>query len=350
MHGIVYYNSKGNAVSPLYTWQDERGNLPYKDTSYAEYLNSYSGYGNVTDFYNSENGIRPIDAAGYCTIQDYLVMQLCKQNKPLMHSTNAAGLGCYDLKENKFNYPCNADILTDFHIAGEYQNIPVSVAIGDNQASVFSTLADENGILLNVGTGSQVSILSNIPITAENIETRPYFNGKYLAVGSALCGGRAYSLLKDFYYNILKYNGATDESAVYCIMSDMINNIDTASLAVDTRFAGTRSNKSLCGSISNITTENFTPSQLTLGVLNGMASELFTMYKAMNVNRSGIVGSGNGVRKNPALVSALEKTFGTKMLIPNHTEEAATGAALYGLVSCKAFKTAKEAQNLIKYT
>jgi ribulose kinase len=62
------------------------------------------------------------------------------------------------------------------------------------------------------------------------------------------------------------------------------------------------------------------------------------------------VGSGNGVRKNPALVSALEKTFGTKMLIPNHTEEAATGAALYGLVSCKAFKTAKEAQNLIKYT
>ena len=349
MHGIVYYNSKGNAVSPLYTWQDERGNLPYKDTSYAEYLNSYSGYGNVTDFYNSENGIRPIDAAGYCTIQDYLVMQLCKQNKPLMHSTNAAGLGCYDLKENKFNYPCNADILTDFHIAGEYQNIPVSVAIGDNQASVFSTLADENGILLNVGTGSQVSILSNTPITAENIETRPYFNGKYLAVGSALCGGRAYSLLKDFYYNILKYNGATDESAVYRIMTDMINNTDTASLTVDTRFAGTRSNKSLCGSISNITTENFTPSQLTLGVLNGMASELFTMYKAMNVNRSGIVGSGNGVRKNPALVSALEKTFGTKMLIPNHTEEAATGAALYGLVSCKAFKTAKEAQSLIKY-
>ena len=26
MHGIVYINAKGEAVSPLYIWQDERGN------------------------------------------------------------------------------------------------------------------------------------------------------------------------------------------------------------------------------------------------------------------------------------------------------------------------------------
>lgn len=44
MHGIVYTDKAGNAVSPLYTWQDGRGNLPYKDTTYAKYLNSFSGY------------------------------------------------------------------------------------------------------------------------------------------------------------------------------------------------------------------------------------------------------------------------------------------------------------------
>ena len=41
MHGILYADENGAAVSPLYTWQDERGNLEYKDgATYAEYLNS----------------------------------------------------------------------------------------------------------------------------------------------------------------------------------------------------------------------------------------------------------------------------------------------------------------------
>ena len=316
MHGIVYFDSLGKAVSPLYTWQDARGDLPYKDTTYAKYLNSFSGYGNVTDFYNKENGKRPAEAVGYCTIHDYLVMQLCQLKKPFIHSGNAASFGCYDLKENKFNYDCNADIVTDYCISGEYKGIPVSVAIGDNQASVFSSLTDENSILLNIGTGSQVSVISNTPITAENIETRPYFEGKYLVVGSALCGGRAYSLLKDFYSDVLKYTGNVNENTVYDIMNKMIKGLDDTSLNVDTRFAGTRTNKELCGSISGITTENFNPSQLTLGVLKGMASELYTMYKEMNILKNGIVGSGNGVRKNPTLVKMLEKTFGAKMMIP----------------------------------
>ena len=29
MHGIVYLDAEGMPVSPLYTWQDGRGNLPY---------------------------------------------------------------------------------------------------------------------------------------------------------------------------------------------------------------------------------------------------------------------------------------------------------------------------------
>ena len=39
MHGILYLDNRGNAVSPLYTWQDERGNLPFDEhRSWAEYL------------------------------------------------------------------------------------------------------------------------------------------------------------------------------------------------------------------------------------------------------------------------------------------------------------------------
>ena len=349
MHGIVYTDNLGNAVSPLYTWQDERGNLPYKDTTYAKYLNSFSGYGNVTDFYNRENGIRPENAVSFCTIHDYFVMCLCGLTKPLMHASDAASYGCYDLEENKFNYDCNVDITADYCIAGYYKDIPVSVAIGDNQASVFSTLADNDNILLNIGTGSQVSIISDVPVTAENIETRPYFESKYLVVGCALCGGRAYSLLKNFYSEILGYDTDFDDDKVYGIMNKMLENIDKSSLKVDTRFAGTRSNADICGSVSGITTENFNPSQLTIGVLEGMASELFEMYELMNSKKCGIVGSGNGIRKNPALVKVFEEMFKAKMKVPNHMEEASFGAALFGLISCGVFKNASEAQKLIKY-
>ena len=350
MHGIVYVDEDGMAVSPLYTWQDERGNLPYRDTTYAKHLNSCAGYGNVTDFYNRQNGLRPAQAVTYCTIHDYFVMRLCGRKVPLIHASDAASFGCYDLAKNHFTYACDAQVVADYHIAGTYKGIPVSVAIGDNQASVFSTLVDENSILLNVGTGSQVSIVSDTPITGENIEVRPYFEGKYLVVGSALCGGRAYSLLKDFYADVLGYVSATDTDQVYQIMERMLAQTDTSSLTVDTRFAGTRSDADQYGCIGGITTENFTPSQLTRGVLEGMATELLTMYRQMGVNRGGIVGSGNGLRKNPTLVRIFEQTFNAPMQTPAHLEEAAFGAALFGLIACGVFQNAVEAHQLVAYT
>ncbi len=349
MHGIVYTDINANAVSPLYTWQDGRGNLPYKDTTYAKHLNSFSGYGNVTDFYNTENGIRPKNAESYCTIHDYFVMRLCGLNVPVMHSSDAASMGCYSISENRFDYECNVDLTSDYRIAGEYKGIPVSVAIGDNQASVFSTLADKNDILVNVGTGSQISIISDKPVAADNIETRPYFENDYLVVGSALCGGRAYSMLKDFYSGVFKYIEDVDDDRVYKIMSKMLKDGDKSSLTVDTRFAGTRKDPKHCGSISGITVDNFKPAYVTVGVLDGMAAELFGMYKQMNRVRYGIVGSGNGIRKNPALVKRFEMLFGTEMKIPKHLEEAAFGAALFGLISCGIFKNAAEAQKIIRY-
>lgn len=349
MHGIVYTDKDGDAVSPLYTWQDGRGNLPYKDVTYAKYLNSFSGYGNVTDFYNTENGIKPESAVSYSTIHDYFVMQLCGLKKPIIHTSDAASFGCYDLENNRFNYACTAEITGDYRIAGEYKGIPVSVAIGDNQASVFSTLANEEDILVNIGTGSQISVISDKIADNMQVETRPYFENKYLIVGAALCGGRAYSMLKNFYAEVLGYIKRVDDDEVYRIMNDMLRNAKSSSFKVDTRFAGTRLNSEITGGISGITTENFTPSALTYGVLCGMTDELLNMYEKMEVCKSGIVGSGNGIRKNKALVRIFEERLGAKMKIPSHLEEAAFGAAMFAMIAGGKFKNAKEVQSIISY-
>lgn len=61
MHGILYLDGEGNAVSPLYTWQDARGDAPCEKStdgqSWTAYLNSETGlpaatgYGLVTHAY-----------------------------------------------------------------------------------------------------------------------------------------------------------------------------------------------------------------------------------------------------------------------------------------------------------
>ena len=348
MHGIVYVDAEGKAVSPLYTWQDARGNQPYEGTTYAEHLGSFAGYGNVTDFYNRVNNIRPAEAVTHCTIMDYLGMVLCGRTTPLIHATNAASLGCFDVKTNTFHYDIGAGVSVSFDILGTYKGIPVSVAIGDNQASVFSALADEDDLLINVGTGSQISVISDSIRAGENIEARPYFDGKYLIVGAALCGGRAYGILKDFYAGFLKAAGV-ENADVYEVMNRLIEDKEESPLKVDTRFAGTRKQPKLSGQIQGITVDNFTPANLTYGLLEGMMTELYYMYDQMGEERVNLVGSGNGIRKNKTLVRIAENMFDGSLKIPAHTEEAAYGAALFGLVASGAFESAKQVQSLIQY-
>lgn len=347
MHGIVYLDECGKAIGPLYTWQDKRGDEPYLDTTYAAHLGSCSGYGNVSDFYNRINGIRPKEAVSYATIHDYFVMRLCQSHTPLLHTTNAASLGLFDADTLSFSYDYAPKVTADYTVAGNYKGIPVSVAIGDNQASVLSTLTEDDAILLNFGTGSQISLVSDQPISGENIECRPYFEGKYLAVGAALCGGRAYSMLCDFYYALLCEHTNLSREEVYAIMDRQLSGCQDA-LKVDTRFAGTRAHSEIRGSIEGISTENLTPAALTRGMLVGMVEELYGMYREMGCTRTSAVASGNGIRKNEHLKRIAEERFGMRIKLPMHLEEAAYGAALFGALAAGHFRSMREAQSIIR--
>lgn len=349
MHGIVYTDARGKAVSPLYTWQDGRGNQPWGDSTYARILGCPSGYGNVTDFYNRKNGMVPAQAVDFCTIGDLLAMELCGLTRPKIHITNAASFGCFDLKEGRFTQGYASQPCQGFHLAGTYRGIPVAAAIGDNQASVFSSLPGTDSILLNMGTGSQVSVVASRIPEAPGMEIRPYFDGQFLAVGAALCGGRAYAVLKDFYKSLLSLMGPVTDDQVYALMEQLLARPCEA-LTVDTRLEGTRTDSSLRGSITGISTDNFTPEALTRGFLEGMVEELYGMYRAMGLERRSLVGSGNGLRKNPALQKAAEGRFGMPLRIPAHREEAAFGAALYALVAAGYCRDAADAQKRIRFS
>lgn len=352
MHGILYADESGKAISPLYTWQDARGNLEYKNSkSYAEHLGSFAGYGLVSDFYNRENGLVPESTKYIMTIGDYIAIKLCQNPEPIMHVTNAASLGLFDIKEKKFktDLSCLPRVTDSLETVGVYNGIPVTVALGDNQASFIGSVSDDESALLNFGTGSQISVIGNSADAPDGIEARPFTEGKYLYAGCALCGGRAFAAATSFIAKCAELATGERCKNIYKRIDKALESKDATSIIADTRFCGTRLDPTLKGSYSGIDENNFTPEDILLSTIIGMSQELYDMYKLIGKNCEKIVCSGNGIRKNPALRLVTAEMFGKKINIPLCKEEAAYGAALSAMAGSGVYPSLDEARQLIRY-
>lgn len=366
MHGLLYTGKNGKALSPLYTWQDARAlQNTLSGGSYCDEIKSVSGenipagYGAATHYYNIKNDLVPKDAKYFTTIHSYVAMRLAGRAEPVLHCSDCAALGLYDIEKRRWKYsaakllginpkmfPRAADAN---EVIGENNGIPVSVAIGDNQAGFFGSISGENAVLVNIGTGSQVSVRRrNIAGVPEGSEVCPLNGSESIIAACPLCGGSAFGVLKNFFEKSLRLFGCEPPENIYEILSSAAENAN-GGLVCDTRFKGTRSDGSVRGGIYGIDSYNFTPGNLAYAFLHGIAHELYTYYKSWGIKAEKIVGSGNAIRKNPTLRKIIEKMFSLKLNVPKHTEEAAYGAALFSLVSARQIKDMESASKLIRY-
>ena len=355
MHGMLYLDANGRHISPLYTWQDGRGNrkLSFGKTACEILQEEYgrkihTGYGLATHIWHMFSDLVPEAAVSFCTIADYFGMCLTGRKTPLIHSSMAASMGVYDaalqeadsslLKALSLPESFYPVVTPDFVSIGSYRGIPVCVALGDNQASFLGSVeAAPDTVLLNMGTGGQVSVLSEAFSQSEGIEARPLCRGYFLLAGSSLCGGRAYALLKDFFRSYAEAMGVTGVDH-YSVMSALLEQgVPQDRLKVSTLFAGTRDNPQLRGSVENISSENFTPAALIDGVLDGMTEELYQLFLQMKnctEREYGLLkASGNGVRKNKWLQQKVSERFALPLSLTAYGEEAARGAAKIGLAA-----------------
>ena len=353
MHGIVYLNAEGRSVSPLYTWQDGRGNICndktgkslLKEIEEQCHYKTASGYGFVTHLYNEKHHMISAEATTFCTIMDYFGVYLTKRKQPLIHVSNAAGFGFFDVQKKCFEMEWLnkmgmgtvkiPEICEDMEVLGMYKGIPVTVAIGDNQASFLGAAGSEdNTLLVNMGTGGQISVLTDQYFETEGIEARPFLERKYLLVGASLCGGKAYALLENFFRSFMKEATGKDTPLYETLgrLAEKGMNTSGSGMKVRTTFDGTRTDSGLRGEIRNISAENFTPESLTYGVLEGMIRELYDMFvqieRGTEIKIAQMIGSGNGLRKNKVLCEIAEEMFGMKLSLSECKEEAATGAAI----------------------
>ena len=349
MHGVLYIDEGGKAVSNLINWQDGRGNMPMPSgkTCVDELydltgVRAATGFGFATHFYNAAYGLIPQNAVTFCSIMDYVGMRLCGITEPIIHNSVAASFSLFDIEANSFleseikkieGFKLRLPSVTnDFAVLGEISGVPVAVAIGDNQASFLGAVKDlDNGLLINIGTGSQVSAVVDEPIKNQDTEIRPLIKGKYILCGSALCGGRAYAALEKFFRS---FTGS--ERTVYGRMNALLEQAfedGMEALSVDTRFCGTRSDISIRGAITGISEEGFTPGALCLGVVKGICGELYGLLPENVLSERQIVASGNAVKKIKILPQVMSEVFKAPIMLPTLFEEAAVGAALFSLAA-----------------
>ncbi|MDD6324873.1 MAG: FGGY family carbohydrate kinase [Lachnospiraceae bacterium] len=357
MHGMLYVDENGCAISPLTTWEDERGNQTYREGStYAQELRARSGYamatgyGLTTHFYNVQNHLVPEQAASLTTIMDYVAMRLTGSRHPMTHPTNAASFGLFDIRRGSFDErACRKagidpailpEVVRGEEVIGRTEDgIEVMIPIGDNQAGILGLCESEQDIVLNIGTSSQISKISEAIPEDQTLECRPYVGGKYLLLGAGLCGGTSFRMLNDFFCDVCaRCKDTVSRDEMFGYMMAAANEAREAeqgmeALNVRTLFRGTRANPSLRGSIDGITMTNLTMGTLVLGFYRGVLMELHEAYQKMDVDpeQGRLLLCGNALRNNPLLRKLCAELFGRDACLTDKKEETATGAALLAM-------------------
>jgi sedoheptulokinase len=380
MHGIIYLDASGRAVSSFYSWLDARGEWDAGDGgSYREQMIRAlgqappSGYGAVTHWVNSARGEVPTDARMLCTPPDWVAMSLAGLSRPVTDPGLAQSLGLFDLTDWQFRHDLWAQIGDGrvappevaragaaLSTAGGAQQaapggaggalsterdarpVPVTVPTGDNQASFFGAVGERaDALLVNVGTSAQVAFRVPGSRAAEvngragggAVEVRPLPGGDAMVAGSSLSGGKVFQIVGSLLREMGEAAGC--EPDVDTLFGTNWPKPDEPRLRIDTRIAGSRDEVGVTGAISGITLENFTVPNLVWGLAEGIVRELHELWRA-SCTAAGeartvpavVIGSGNAVRRSPTLQRALTEWFGVPLEISPFQEDAAYGAAM----------------------
>jgi len=342
MHGILPIDSDGLAVGPAYTWLDGRAAV-FSDQMQNE-LGAIVpvGYGAGTLYALSRSGTLTPNATAIADIPAWISARLTRNATVTTGRGLAHSIGFFLSTEGEFDskrWNMIADITLpqvgkDATFVGKTASgVPVCVPEGDNQASFLASVADpERAISFNIGTSGQVSLVqpaNTINTRHPVLDARPFPGGKMLFVGTSLSGGKSFDLLAEIVNEIAKRadGGAIDPFAA-------LNSLERPRhpLSVDTRFAGTRGNPAIRGSIMGIGLDNFTLSHLYWGFATGVIDELIEMLgsfvSVLEPTESYIAISGNALERSVALRTILADRLGRPLRWPDQSEAAARGAAI----------------------
>lgn len=357
VHGIVYYDASGIAVSPLYTWLDRRAMEQVDGMDSQQLLFEKTGvhlpcgYGLLAHYANRRLKNVPAEAVGFCGILEYITSRLVGKTIDKSDPSCLGPFGAFDPVSSRFNDRVIEEVFglkesrfldacSPFELAGYTpEGIPVAFPVGDNQAGFFGMVSDwPHSALVSMGTSGQISLFSTSPVCPASMELRPFLGEGYLHVGATLTAGKAYETLHHCIASIISSAGMkiSDEAVFELMKKEGKSHGIPGSLAVDTRFNGSRKEPNARGSVSSIQLDNLTLGNLVVGTIDGIVDELYQfsveaseVFQAMER----IIATGSSVRKNFLFQEALDRKFKLPTSIAQVDDGAGLGAALIGAVA-----------------
>ena len=392
-HGLALLGTDGRPVAPAITWQDRRAEetIPGTEESYLSRFISLSGgqdafsrtgcipasgFMGLSLFWLQSHDLLPSAPVVACMIPDAVVARLTGQ-PPVTDPTGAASSGIMDIISMQWDWTIIdrlqlpratlGPIAPTGQLAGRLLpelagrtglplETPVFVSMGDNQTSFLGSVREPaHSLLVNVGTGSQVSVLMDAYHRRPGLDTRPFVGGQYLLVGAGLFGGRSYAYLQDLFREVgAAFYGACGQEKLYDSMTAAASAVPSGSVGLSCAplFTGTRVDPTVSASFTGITPANLTPGHMTRALLEGMAEQLYGLCGDMAPYARGcqqLIGAGNAIRRNPLFAEILACAFGLPLRVPAHNESAAIGACLLAGVGSGELATWEAASALVSY-
>ena len=328
MHGLVLTGGQGQPLSNFCSWQDQRALLPHPSGkgSHFDLLSERIRpeerrlLGNELRpglpigllFGLAEQGLLPKGEVYPAALPDFVLSNLC-QSRPVTEITHAMSHGLLNLETLDWHSEVIARLgLDGLHwpavqphgaVVGRLKvngrSIPCYTPVGDYQCALLGALLRSRELSLNISTGSQVSLLRP-GLDFGDFQTRPFFDGRFLACITHIPAGRSLNLLVRLLSELAEAQGLSLDDP-WSYISRVAAEAHDNHLQVDLAFF-----KSSCGEagqIANIREDELTVGHLFRAAFQNMADNYYTSALRISPAREWdrLVFSGGLAQKIPLL-------------------------------------------------
>lgn len=321
-----------------------------------------SGYLGATLFYIKENDPALFSQVARVVLPtDFIRAKLLGTCDYATDSTNACGTGIFNTRLNRWHegvirsLGLPSGILPHVHataeIAGELPEFmarslglqagtPVIYGGGDNQMSLLGNglISVDSPVLINIGTGAQISTVTPTYRKVAGIDTRSYFNDLYVIAGSSLGGGRNYAELK----SALQRGGYQD--ITYRQMDDSASQVAVGADGLQFHIRSRSKRRRQEGFSGNTAMRSV--GHQARAVMEGVLMDLFMLCPPLDKMQP-MVGSGNGLHGSRIWGQMAADFFDCPIRV-THFESAVWGAALLAAVGVGAVHSLDHAVRTIE--
>lgn len=381
MHGTVLYDGRGECISNIITWEDGRCTRDFLDqiASIGGEDVHKSGCGIATGFL----GPTVYHIAQHSQIEighallptDWLRQELTGQKTFLTDHSNGSSTGFFDTQRRDWNRDLikklglSQDIFPKVastaafdggiskrtgEATGLAPGTPVTIGGGDQPLSMIGSGICEpsHGLLLNIGTGSQVSKVGEY-MKAEGTIVFCFPERGYSLLGAALSGGAALKWWRTVSQECAEIYGVeSPQKSIYSKMDELAAEIPPGAdgLTFVPYLSGTRVNPALKASFTGVT-RGHTYAHFTRAILEGVVFELYHLNEKLAPSDrydTSIIAAGGGL-SSPLWTQIAADIFGRQIKTTQCQEQAAVGAALIAGVGLGYYSDMREACGKVKY-